>query len=319
MKLHESSTVRALIVTACISLLCASGIARAADSTKPIVIPIHNWSSQIVMAYVIGGIFQSLGDNVEYVPADSQAVYESIRNGDVTISHEVWQSTFGKSFYNAMAKGGVIDAGTHAATTLEEMGVPTWVVEKGLCPGLPNWEALKSEACYKNFATPDSGGKGRWLEGPQSWHGDTMPNRLKALGLDDKWVIKFAGGADALWTELAAAKKEGRGTVVFNWTPNFTDAEGYTFIEFPPYYEGCRVEDGGDGACGSPKGWLKKAANYRFPKTHPAAYTVFSKISFTTPQIGQMAALVDIDKMDHEDAAKKWLADNEDVWKPWTK
>jgi len=319
MKLHESSTVRALIVTASISLLCASGIARAADSTKPIVIPIHNWSSQIVMAYVIGGIFQSLGDNVEYVPADSQAVYESIRNGDVTISHEVWQSTFGKSFYNAMAKGGVIDAGTHAATTLEEMGVPTWVVDKGLCPGLPNWEALKSEACYKNFATPDSGGKGRWLEGPQSWHGDTMPNRLKALGLDDKWVIKFAGGADALWTELAAAKKEGRGTVVFNWTPNFTDAEGYTFIEFPPYYEGCRVEDGGDGACGSPKGWLKKAANYRFPKTHPAAYTVFSKISFTTPQIGQMAALVDIDKMDHEDAAKKWLADNEDVWKPWTK
>ena len=62
-------------------------------------------------------------------------MYESIRNGDVTISHEVWQSTFGKSFYNAMAKGGVIDAGTHAATTLEEMGVPTWVVDKGPVPG----------------------------------------------------------------------------------------------------------------------------------------------------------------------------------------
>jgi glycine betaine/proline transport system substrate-binding protein len=299
-------------------MLGATGMAKA-DSTKPIVIPIHNWSSQIVMAYVIGGIFESLGDNVEYVPADSQAVYESIRNGDVTISHEVWQSTFGKSFYNAMEKGGLIDAGTHAATTLEEMGVPTWVVEKGLCPGLPDWKALKSPDCYKNFTTADSGGKGRWLEGPQSWHGDTMPNRLKALGLDEHWTIKFAGGADALWTELAAAKKEGRGTVVFNWTPNFTDAEGYTFIEFPPYHEGCRVEDGGDGACGSPKGWLKKAANYRFPKTHPTAYTVFSKISFTTPQIGQMAALVDIDKMDHEDAAKKWLADNEDVWKPWIK
>lgn len=317
MKLHQSRTFRALIVAGCMSLLAVSGVARAADSTKPIVIPIHNWSSQIVMAHVIGGIFESLGNNVEYVPADSQAVYESIRNGDVTISHEVWQSTFGKSFYNAMLKGGVIDAGTHDATTLEEMGVPTWVVEKGLCPGLPNWEALKSEECYKNFTTPDSGGKGRWLEGPQSWHGDTMPVRLKALGLDDKWVVKFAGGADALWTELAAARKEGRGTVVFNWTPNFTDAEGYTFIEFPPYYEGCRVEDGGDGACGSPKGWLKKAANYRFPKTHPQAYTVFSKVSFTTPQIGQMAALVDIDKMGHEDAAKKWLADNEDVWMPW--
>jgi glycine betaine/proline transport system substrate-binding protein len=270
------------------------------------------------MAYVIGGIFESIGDNVEYVPADSQAVYESIRNGDVTISHEVWQSTFGKSFYNAMTKGGVIDAGTHAATTLEEMGVPTWVVEKGLCPGLPNWEALKSEECYKNFTTADSGGKGRWLEGPQSWHGDLMPERLKALGLDDKWTVKFAGGADALWTELASAKKEGRGTVVFNWTPNFTDAEGFTFIEFPAYTDGCRKADGGEGKCGSPKGWLKKAANYKFPKTHPHAYTIFSQLSFTTPQIGQMAALVDVDKMDHKDAAKQWLKDNEAIWKPWT-
>jgi len=297
-------------------MLGVVGVANAADSTKPIVIPTHNWSSQVVMAYVIGGIFESMGNNVEYVPADSQAVYEAIRNGDVTISHEVWQSSFGKSFYNAMAKGGVIDAGTHAALTLEEMGVPTWVIDKNLCPGLPNWEALKK--CKDVFATPDSGGKGRWLEGPQSWHGDLMPDRVAALGLGDSYVVKFAGGADALWAELAAAKKEGRGTITFNWTPNFTDAEGFTFIEFPAYTEGCRKADGGDGSCGSPKGWLKKAANYKFPKTHPAAYTAFSRMSFTTQDIGQMAALVDIDKLTHEDAAKKWLADHADVWKPFT-
>ena len=289
----------------------------AADSSKPIVIPTHNWSSQIVMAHVIGGIFESLGNNVEYVTADSQAVYEAIRNGDVTISHEVWQSSFGKSFYNAMEKGGVIDAGTHAAATLEEMGVPQHVIDNNLCPGLPNWEALKN--CKDVFVTADSGGKGRWLEGPQSWHGDLMPVRLEALGLADDYTVTFAGGADALWAEIASAKKDNRGLIVFNWTPNFTDADGFVFIEFPEYTEGCRKADGGDGACGSPKGWLKKAANYKFPKTHPKAYSTYSKISFTTKQIGQMAALVDIDKMTHEDAAKKWLADNEAVWKAFTK
>ena len=63
------------------------------------------------MAYVIGGMFESMGNNVEYVPADSQAVYEAIRNGDVTISHEVWQSTFGASFYNAVAKGDALCCG----------------------------------------------------------------------------------------------------------------------------------------------------------------------------------------------------------------
>jgi len=145
-----------------------------------------------------------------------------------------------------------------------------------------------------------------------------MPVRVDALGLGDDYVVKFAGGADALWADLAAAKKEGRGTIIFNWSPNFTDAEGFTFIEFPEYTDGCRKADGGDGSCGSPKGWLKKAANYKFPKTHPAAYTAFSRMSFTTTQIGQMAALVDIDKLSHEDAAKSWLADNEGVWKPFT-
>jgi glycine betaine/proline transport system substrate-binding protein len=284
-----------------------------ADSSEPIVIPTHNWSSQVVMAYVIGGIFENMGNNVEYVSADSQGVYEAIRLGDVTISHEVWQSSFGKSFQNAIDAGGLIDAGTHSAPTLEEMGVPTWVITENLCPGLPAWEALKG--CADVFATADSGGKGRWLEGPQSWHGDLMPERITALGLDDEYVVKFAGGADALWAELSSAKAEGRGTIIFNWTPNFTDAAGFTFIEFPEYTDGCRIADGGDGSCGSPKGWLKKAANADFPTTHPTAYAMFEKLSFTTTDIGQMAALVDIDKMDHKSAAASWLADHEDVWR----
>ena len=300
-------------IVAGIMLAFSAGTISAADSSSPIVIPTHNWSSQVVMAYVIGGIFKSMGNNVEYVSADTQAVYESIRQGDVTISHEVWQSTFGKSFYAAMAKGGIIDAGNHDTVSLEEVGVPQWVIDKDLCPGLPNWEALKN--CKDVFATADSGGKGRILDGPQSWHGVEYTDRVEAL-LGDDWVVKFAGSADALWAELAAAKKEGRGTIVFNWTPNFTDAKGYAFIEWPEYYLGCRKQDGGDSKCGSPVGWLKKAANWKFPKTHPAAYTAFSRMSFTAGHIGGMAALVDIDKMTHADAAEAWLAANEAVWKP---
>ena len=300
-------------IVAGIMLAFSAGTISAADSSSPIVIPTHNWSSQVVMAYVIGGIFKSMGNNVEYVSADTQAVYESIRQGDVTISHEVWQSTFGKSFYAAMGKGGIIDAGNHDTVSLEEVGVPQWVIDKDLCPGLPNWEALKN--CKDVFATADSGGKGRILDGPQSWHGAEYTDRVEAL-LGDDYVVKFAGSADALWAEIAAAKKEGRGTIVFNWTPNFTDAEGYAFIKWPDYYLGCRKQDGGDSKCGSPVGWLKKAANYKFPKTHPAAYTAFSRISFTAGQIGAMAAMVDIKKMTHADAAKAWLAANENIWKP---
>jgi len=305
------------LISAVLISLVSFTMVQAADSKKPIRIPTHNWSSQVVMAYVIGGIFESMGNNVEYVPADSQAVYESIRIGDVDISHEVWESAFGKSFTTALDKGGLLDWGDHEARTLEDMGYPNWVAK--LCPGLPDWNALKNADCAKAFATPDSGGKGRMLEGPQTWHGDLIPQRIDALGLGDLWVVKFAGSADALWAELAAAKKEGRGTIIFNWTPNFTDGAGFTFIDFPPYTAGCRPEDGGDGKCGSPDGYLKKAVNADWTKTHPAAAKAFKKMSFSTGQIGAMAALVDVDKMTHEDAGKKWLADNESVWKAFTK
>ena len=62
--------IKGLVVAAIISAFSFSTY--AADSKKPTRIPVHNWSSQIVMAYVIGGILEDMGGNVEYVPADSQ-------------------------------------------------------------------------------------------------------------------------------------------------------------------------------------------------------------------------------------------------------
>ena len=90
-------SLRKIVGTMLVGTMLAFGASsiNAADSKRPIIIPVHNWSSQVVMAYVIGGIFESIGDRVAYTPSNSQAVYESIRLGDVTISHEVWESAFG--------------------------------------------------------------------------------------------------------------------------------------------------------------------------------------------------------------------------------
>ena len=319
MKIRNS--IVGIVAALVLALSSFANIAKAASS-DPIRIPVLNWSSQVVMANVIGQVYEELGYNVELVPAESASRYEAVRNGDLQLAHETWQSTMAKPMYEAMDKGGLIDAGSHAAPTLEDMGVPNWVIEQNLCPGLPSWEALKSAECQKNFATADSDGKDRWLEGPYEWHTDVMPNRLKGLGLDDQWMVKFAGSADALWAELAAAKKEGRGTVIFNWTPNFTDAEGFTFIEFPEFYQGCRIEDGGSvetTGCGSPIGWLKKAANIKFPLTHPSAYKFLTKMEATAGQIGEMANNVDNLGMTHADAATAFISNNRGAVDEWLK
>ena len=297
------------------ALVLFAGFTTVAKAADPIRIPVLNWSSQIVMANVMAQAFEELGYDVELVPAESATRYEAVRVGELHVAHETWESTMALPFYEAMDKGGLIDAGSHDLITFEEMGVPNWVIEDGLCPGLPSWEALKSPECAANFATPDSEGKGRWLEGPYEWHTEVMPNRLKGLGIDDLWMVKFAGTADALWAELEAAKKEGRGTIIFNWSPNFTDAAGFTFIDFPPYFEGCRIENGGTletTGCGSPKGWLKKAAHIKFPITHTSAYKFYTKMEFTAPNIGEMANYVDNEGMTHAEAATAYIANNRD-------
>lgn len=311
--------MRKLFSLAASGLLAALPAASfAQDSSDPIIIPTHNWSSQIVMSYVVGNLFESMGNNVEYVSTDSQAVYESVRLGDVTLELEVWEGAFGVAFNEALAKGGLHDAGDHNAVTREDWWYPLWT--KDSCPGLPSWEALND--CAAMFATPETGDKGRFLGGPVDWLKHDA-ERVEALGMD--FVVVNAGSAAALWAEVSAAERNKRPVVIFNWTPNFVEAvwEG-EFVEFPTYFDGCK-DDPALGPnpdatydCGNPAdGYLKKAAWDGMEDKWPNAYQVLRKMSFTNPQIAEMAKLVDVDEMEPEDAALQWIEDNEDVWQPW--
>ncbi|MFK5998961.1 MAG: ABC transporter substrate-binding protein [Rhodobacterales bacterium] len=308
-----------IIAAAGLAFATSSG-AYAADSSDPIVIPIHNWSSQIVMSNVVGRIFESIGDNVEFVTTDSQAVYESVRLGDVTLEMEVWEGAFGASFRKALSEGGIVDAGDHDAVTREDWWYPMWTKEA--CPGLPDWKALN--ACSNLFATPETGDKGRYLDGPVDWlkHGK---ERAEALNMN--FTVINAGSAAALWAEIGAAEKDKRPVVVFNWTPNFAEAVWPgEFVDFPKWEDGCD-KDPAKGPnpnavfdCGNPaQGYLKKAAWEGMKDKWPHAYEVLRKISFNNDQIAHMAKLVDTDGMEPEDAAQVWVDANKDVWMPWTK
>ncbi|MDE0515488.1 MAG: hypothetical protein OXH43_04070, partial [Acidimicrobiaceae bacterium] len=91
--------------------------APAGDSSDPIRIPLHNWSSQLVGAEVVGGILEAAGFAVEYVPSDSQVVYQSMCDGDIELVHEVWEGAFGVAFQEQVDKGCVLDWATHNAVT----------------------------------------------------------------------------------------------------------------------------------------------------------------------------------------------------------
>ena len=308
-----------LVASAVLFTVLSLSVANAKNncgSKDPIIIPTHDWSSQIVMSHVAGQLFEKIGCTVKYTTIDSYSVYEAVRIGEVTIELEVWEGYFATSFNEALDKGGILDAGTHDAVTREDWWLPNFVIE--MCPGLPDWEALNK--CSDMFARPDSNGKGVYVDGPLEWLHDTK--RIEALGMN---FVTENVGPGALWTELEAAYKNKKAIVVFNWSPNFTDTfYGGQFVEFPIFHEKCKtdaswgINPNMTNDCGSPtEGYLKKAAWHKMPTKWTAAYEVLKRINFDTNMIGTMAMYVNVDKMKHADAAKRWIKENKEIWEPW--
>ena len=287
------------------------------DSSDAIRVALHNWPSQLVGAEVVGGILEEAGFSVEYVPSDSQVVYQSMCDGDIELVHEVWEGAFGVAFQEQVDKGCVLDWATHNAVTREEWWYPIYVEQQ--CPGLPDWEALN--ACASIFATAETGDKGRFLGGPVDWlKGDE--ERVEGLGMD--FEVINAGSAATLWAELDAASVDNTPIVLFNWTPNFVEAayEG-KFVEFPTFEDACLTDPSwGINAelthdCGNPDGYLKTGVGEHFPEKWPTAAAIVQRMDFTNQMLAAMAAAVDVDGKRPSEAATEWLAANETLWQGW--
>lgn len=290
------------------------------ESKDSILVVTNNWTSQLVLANVVGSVLQKMGYNVEYVPSNTQLQFTAIANGDMHFQVEVWEGSMADSFAKAKATGGLVDVGSHNAVTREEWWYPLYMRE--MCPGLPDWKAL--DACAAKFATAETKPKGRFVGPPSDW-GKHYAERIQALKMNFEEVP--VGQAATLWAELQAAYDRKEPVVLFNWTPNFIEAkfEG-EFVEFPDYEKACHDDPkwgmNPDAVfdCGAPKkGWLKKAAWKGAEKKWPAAWNVLENVNFSNAQIAAAAAMVDVDGLTPEDAAAKWIDENEAIWKGWMK
>lgn len=292
--------------------------AEVPESTDPIKIIHNNWTSQLVVADIAGQLLEKMGYTVEYVPSNTQLQFTAMGNGDLHVQVEVWEGTMLVPFEKEVEAGRMIDAGSHTAITREEWWYPSYLEEK--CPGLPDWKAL--DACAELFATAETAPKGRYVGGPVDW-GKHHSERIEALGMN--FVEVPVGQAATLWAELDAAYKRQDPIVLFNWTPNWVEAsyEG-KFVEFPDFAPECLTDPSWGSNpdlaydCGATKkGWLKKGVWAGMEEKWPAAFALVKNMDFTNPQLAEAAALVDVDGMTPEEAAAKWIAENEAIWKAW--
>lgn len=284
--------------------------------SAPIKIILNNWSSQIVVSYILGEIYQRKGLEVDYVTYPTDGQWYILKHNIAHIQVEVWQGTMAEKYTQLTEQNKLVDAGTYDVITREEWWYPDYVEE--LCPGLPDWQALNK--CSEIFSQKDSINKGIYYGGP--WE---KPDKARVRALSLNFKVINANTAEQLWEKLEVAYRNKQPIVLFNWTPNWVGAiyKG-KFVEFPEHQIACEtIPSWGVNPdylfdCGNPKaGWLKKVSSTEFPKEFPCAFEILKKMNFNNYQLEQIAALVDIKKMEYHSAAKLWLSENTSKWRLW--
>jgi glycine betaine/proline transport system substrate-binding protein len=283
---------------------------------EPIVLPLNDWPSQRLLSKIVGDKIQQLGFPVEYLPMSSTNQLGALRKGFVHIQVETWQTYKYSEFSLAIEHGYIESLGLHSAYGREDWWYPKYVED--LCPGLPDWRALKK--CSEIFSDDNHGDKGVYYTGPWNYRDAAM---IRSLGLN--FAIERLSNAEQLWQKLFQAEKDKKAILLLHWSPNWIDIrmEG-SFIEFPEFEPNCE-QDPAWGInkkmlydCGNPiKTQIKKVAWPGVKQKWPCVYQLIKKVNFTREMIAQASSLFGEEQKTEQQAKAIWLAKYEEQSKEW--
>ena len=302
-----------------VALALAALPAAAQDSADPIKLTLHDWTGQLITTQLMGEVLKKAGLNVEYVQADYLAQFAGLETGDLHIAMEIWETTGREAMDAATATGKVVNLGPTGMQAKEEWWYPAYMAEK--CPGLPNWEALKSDACAEAFSTPETAPKGRYLGGPVTW-GGFDEERIEALDLP--FEVIHAGTDAALFAELESAVQRQAPIILWVYAPHWAPAkyEG-AWVEFPTYSVECYtdpavgVNPDATHDCGKPFGDIWKVAWAGLGDTWPTAKAAVERFTIDNAEMGAMITEVDLNGKSVEAVVADWMAANEARWQAW--
>jgi len=320
--LSKSRRLPVLIATAglCSGLALLPVAASAeVESEDPIKLTLHDWTGQLITTTLMGEVLKEAGYNVEYVQADYIAQFAGLKTGDLDVAMEIWETTGRDAMDEALATGQVENLGETGMQAIEEWWYPAYM--KDACPGLPDWEALKDEACAEAFSTAETAPNGRYLGGPVTWGGY---DDERVVALDLPFEVVHAGTDAALFAELESAYQREAPIILWVYAPHWAVAKyDGEWVEFPAYTPEC-YEDPSWGVnpdeaydCAKPRGPIWKVAWAGVKDKWPGAYAAVEAFHITNDDMGAMVAEVDLEGATVDDVVAEWMAANQETWQSW--
>jgi glycine betaine/proline transport system substrate-binding protein len=273
-------------------------------------IAVNPWVGYEANAAVIAEVATTeLGCDVELKNLKEEVAWQGMGTGEVDAIVENWGHDDLKQKYITEQKTAV-EAGETGNIGQIGWWVPPWMVQQ--YPDITDWANLNKYADL--FKTSESGGKGQLLDGDPSF---VTNDAALVENLDLNYQVVYAGSEAALITAFRQAEQNKTPLLGYFYAPQwFLSEVDLQKVALPPYTEGCDA-DPEKVACDYPEYKLDKIVSTSFAEGGSPAYELVKNFTWTNDDQNVVARYIAEDGMSGEDAAKKWIAENEDKVQAW--
>lgn len=276
---------------------------------KTVNIAINPWVGYEANAAVVAAVLEDLGYTVNRKTLAEEVSWQGFESGEVDVIIENWGHEDLKEEYITQ-KGVAVDLGPTGNTGIIGWYVPPWLAAEH--PDVLSWENLNRYA--SNFATTETGNLGQFLSGDPSFVTNDEA-LVRNLGLDFKVV--FSGSEAALIESFRTAEEQKQWFIGYFWEPHwFLSQVPLKQVQLPEWTEGCDADPQAVD-CEYPEYILDKIVSKRFADDGGIAFQVVKNFTWTNDDQNLVSDYITNQNMSADEAARKWMADNEAKWKAW--
>ncbi len=283
---------------------------KSGSDCESFAMAVNPWVGYESNAHVVGRIAETeLGCVPDYVDLDEQTSWKGFGTDDVDVIIENWGHEDLVEKYVEGDKTATMAGYTGVDGTIGWY-VPPWMAKE--YPDITDWKNLNRYADL--FQTTESGDKGQLLDGDPGYVTNDEA-LVKNLDLDFEVVV---GGSEAALIEaFRSAEQNKTPLLAYFYRPQwFFNEMELVHVELPPYTPGCDAVPS-EVDCDYPPYKLNKVVSTDFAKSGSPAYDLVRSFRWTEEDQNTVSRYISEDGMDPDDAADKWIADNQDKVDVW--
>lgn len=323
--LHKGETMRSgkkafsvglVVVGSLFMAACGSSDSNTSGGgTETIRIARNNWTASAIDVEIVKQLIEKqLGNPVEIVDIDENAMFAGLSSGELDANVELWPSGISADEQAYIDDKSVVDMGKLGAVGKIGWFVPQYAIDK--YPSLATWEGLKDPEVAKAFATAATGSNGRFLGMDPSFsqYDEQIITNLKL-----PFTVQYSGSEAATQAEIQSRAALEEPVLMYYWTPSAAVGKyNLKNVALPAPTVDC-AKDPAKCDGDYPEDVLIKVASAKLESKDSKVFSFIKKFTLTTDdQLGLLPA-VEIDKRAASEVAAEWIANNEATWSAWFK